>query len=662
MRDKEGQLYDNAQGETDDKEATKQLGTIFDQIQSSPKKTVRKLIAESSKQLRPRTSTWQRYRRKYRRGLKYLNNVSSQSPLYSTNYIFTMVESTKSNLTKNLPPLVVLPKGSRDDLSADTLTRILRNELYTAGIKQVTREVVHNAAIISTGVFKTYFSDSLDRIVIEGVNFENLYIDPFASNLESAKWVIQKTPDVSIGEINATYGSIPTSEGDTFEDINNAPQDNSRSKRENSNVVKTYDVYEAWIRVYDKNAENNWFIITVAGDTVLRQEFSVYEHNEHPYNAWFAVEDYGATDLYTRGVGVVEEIESLQDRADALDYRIYNHIKLLTNRQRYVSAQSGLNTTAIDNTAGRTYKVNGDADKAVHYDNPPQLPLEVYTYRSGTEGQMQTVSGIFDVTQGKRPTGITAGRAIESLKDSAETRLAVLGDTLADVLEKVADKALKLILQLYSGERIINATDGDKDDSLKIIAEYPDELRPQPVPILDEMGQPKMNEETGEMMIDDSDMEITPELEEKRKLWRQQNQVALVLEDVDYKFDIKASADSALPSARQERSQIASDLFRLGAIDREALLTAIDFPERHKILQRLASEVTGQNAGEGDAEAGQGMAQQMMEQFEQVLIQLGLDEQTSQQVLAQMAQQMQGGAGKTPPSQQTGQFKPQMTQ
>ena len=52
-----------------------------------------------------------------------------------------------------------------------------------------------------------------------------------------------------------------------------------------------------------------------------------------------------------------------------------------------------------------------------------------------------------------RPTGITAGRAIESLKDSAETRLASTADTLSVTLEDVGSLSLQIVLQFFDGEK-----------------------------------------------------------------------------------------------------------------------------------------------------------------------------------------------------------------
>lgn len=646
------------QEEAPKKKAKKAPVTLHEKVMDEPVKTIRQLVAVTESAMAERIMVWDRYRRKYRRGLKYLQNVQSGVPLYFTNYLFANVESIKANLTRNLPKLSASPRGSRDDLASDLISRALEDTLDRGGIRVATKEVVHHGLLATMAYYKVYYSEVLDDVAVEALSPEHVLVDPKAQTLDDARWIIHRRRAVPVDAILAEFGKMPEkaleSDSDSAGDSTVTERDglytSTGELKPSIDVTMTFDVYETWIRVYDREAENPWYIVTHAGATVLKSEFSPYEHGRSPFVVWFGGEDYGGDNIYYRGVGAIEEIEPLQDRADAVDLKIYKHISLMTNRQKFVSAQSGLNVNLMDNTSGRTLKVNGDPRNAVYYDTPPQLPMEVYNYRDRTEMLIQTVSGVFDVTQGRRPTGITAGRAIESLKDSAETRLAALADTLAYALEMVGGLSLQIMLQFFDGERLIKSTDGDKDKDFMIIADYPPEMQPQPMPMLGDMGEMLVDEETGGYQVDETEgePEVDPQLEQLRADWKAQNNVALVLSDVTYQWDIKANADSALPSAKAERAQVATEMFRLGAIDREALLTAIEYPDRHKILQRLASEATGKNAGDPNVDGDP--VGQMME----MLAQMGLPEE----MLAQIAQQMQQGGGQPP--QQKG-FAPQMT-
>lgn len=637
--------------------------TLYGKVKNNPVREVSKLIVLTENAMQNRQAVWDRYRRKYRRGLYYLTSLSSGAPLYFTNYIFSTIETVKANITRNLPAVTASPRGQRDDLAADLISRVLNDSFERGGLKQATREVVHNGLIATLGHFKVYFDEAHDGLVVHAISPDDLLIDPKATSIDDMRWAIHKRRNVAVDEIYATYGSIPKLDANadskrTTSDVM-AGRDGlyvtDGELRPAIDVAPTYDVYEAWVRCWDEDRENDWYVVVIAGDTVLDEFFSPYNHNKTPFVTWIAVEDYSGDNIYHKGVGYVEQIEPLQDRVDALDLKLYKNTSLLANRQKYVASNSGLNINTMDNTAGRTYKVNGDPARAVFYDSPPQLSQSIYEYRDRTEMLIQVVSGVFDVTMGRRPTGITAGRAIESLKDSAETRIASVADTLAESLRDVASLGLQIILQFYDGERIIKATDGDEDMEFVVVADYPPELQPQPEMEIDSFGFPLIDPETEEPILVNPDMEpeVTPELEQMRAQWKEEAGIALVLADVTYEWDIRVDTDSALPSARAERGQVAADLFRLGAIDREALLESMDFPSRHKILQRLAAEATGKNAGDPmvDETEGQGQVEQML----MLLQQMGLPPEMLEELMAQM----QGGQPQQ--QQQGGNFPPQMT-
>lgn len=646
--------------------------TIYAKVKTDPAGTVRALIDDSNTVLSQRTPVWDRHRRKYRRGLQYLSG-DLKSLVYFTNYIYANVETLKATLTKNMPAVTVAPKGEKDDIAADIMSRVVTDVMIQGKLQQALRGMVHNGLLSSLGYIKTYFDPTELKIRYTSVLPDNMLVDPLANNLEDCRWVIHKKCFVSVEEIYSIYGVVPEEgkklkstedlyERDDYSDATDASSEDNSQKV--SSVGKTYDVYEAWIRVWDEDRENDWYIVTVAGNTVLREEFSVYQHNQHPFDVWFCIEDESADNIYTRGVGAVEEIESLQDRADAIDFKVMRHLNLMTNRQRYVSTQSGLNANVIDNTAGRVYMVNGDPSKTVYYDVPPALSQEVYNYRGETEPAMQTVSGVFDVMSGRKPSGITAGRAISELKDSAETRTSCMSDTVGEAIQRIGNKTLSIIFQVYDNEMLLKATDADDDAMQVVIAEYPQELQPAKTPMVGEDGEFVVGED-GEFVFDpeDGEPEVDEELKAQRENWKKENGVALVLEELEYEWDIKIDTSSALPSVKAERGQLAADLFRLGAVDRKAVLDTLEFPNRRKILSRIEAEVTGKNAGDPNAEAGNGAIEMLMQQFQQVLQQAGAPPEAIQQIMQQLMMAQQGGEQGQPMSDaQSGQgnFPPQV--
>lgn len=634
------------------KSKKKPTDTIYGRVTSKPVETVKALVDDSNTVLSQRTPVWDRYRRKYRRGLNYLAGDSATGMIYFTNYIYSNVETIKAVLTKNLPFITVVPRGEKDDLAADVMSRVLTDVLEKGELKQATKGMVHNGLLSTMGYIKTSFNPEENKVCFESVLPDYVFVDPLSLTLKNPRWVIHKKPCVSVEEIYAIYGVVPettktksTELSSLYDDDDLSGDTTSDNSKSLSKVGDTFDVFEAWIRCWDEDRENDWYIVTTAGETVLREEFSVYDHNNHPFDCWFCVEDESAENVYTRGVGAVEEIEPLQDRADSMDFKIMKHLNLMTNRQRYVSTQSGLNANTIDNTPGRVYMVQGDPSKTVYYDVPPALNQEIYNYRADTEPAMQTVSGVFDVMQGRRPTGITAGSAINSLKDSAETRTGCLSDSVSAVLQGIGSKTLSIIFQMYDDDMLLKASDADDDKAFVVVSDYPEELQPMGVPEVDEMGQFVVDDDGGFLYDESEEPEVDEQLLADRLAWKEQNAIALVLSDISYDWDVKIDTDSALPAVKAERSQVASDLFRLGAIDRQAVLDTMDFPNRRKILSRIQAEVTGKDAGDPNAEAGNGAVEMMLQQLQQILANQGAPPEVVEQIIMQLQSggEQQGG-------------------
>lgn len=692
--------------------------SLVAQAKADPIGTVNALLGVTEPVLKSRSLVWDRYQRKYRRGLMYLQDIQATTPLYFTNYIFSVVENAKAHVTRNMPELSAKPRGFKDDVSADVMTKLLKDSLARADLKTVTRNVVHYGLINTIGWFKVSYDEISDALALMACHPGTVLCDPLALNYKEARWIIHKIENQDADKVYEEYGEYPfTKDGhepravvgtlDSDRSSFYASGDNLKAAVD---VAPTVDIYECWIRDYSKKRKNDWYIVTVGGDTVLREEYSPYDHNQHPFVQWIACEDPNATSLYTRGAGYVEEIEPLQDRADSLDMRIYKNISLTSNRQKIVSAQSGINPNVVDNTQGRVLTANGDPSKAVYYDIPPQFGGDVYTYRTQTELLIQTVSGIMDVTQGRRPTGIIAGRAIESLKESAEVRLADTTDTVATALGEVGSLSLQIILQFFERDRMVRATDVNELE-IRVIAEYPPSLaknsnaeellkaqeeveaqqRAMGLPMPgDEMGTPGMTpmgmtpqpgmmppgmpgaappvEEEGllEALVpedlppeDLQDIDgISPELRRLREEWKKRNDIALVLEDVQFEWDVSVNTDTALPTSPAERGQVAADLFRLGAIDRKALLSALNYPDAEGILKRLEGDVTGKDAGNPEAESGQNTIEMLLQNFAGILMELGIPQELLPSIMEGLQGSIQSPGQGAPP--QGGNFPPQI--
>lgn len=652
--------------EQKEREKKKPQSRMLKKALDDPVKFVTGLVTRTESAMSPRAQMWRRYRSKYRIGLKYLSAGQPQD-VFVPNYIYSNVEAVKAHISKNMPEINVEGGESSDLTAANLLGELLVTSLVRGGLEEAQAKVVHHGAITGMAWFKVWFdpdaNDGLGDNVVTAIPPEDMLVDPLAvpfydhNGKTTARYFIHRRRDVSIDEILATYdvkiedlidtesedGHMPLeTDGDYIaNDVRQKPYGDAKNTGD-----RTFDVYECWIRTYEpleideetgEVVTSPWYIITVAGNAVLEEKYSPYHHGEQVFEPWFDGEDDGAADLYHVGVGEVEPIEAMQDKATILDLNIFRNIKLVVNRQRFVNRLSGLSKDNISNREGEVYEVNGNPREAVLWDTPPMLGNDVYTYRQQTDLLIQIVSGVTDVMGGRKPTGIAAAKAMSQLMESSSIRIANKQQSLIRSIRRVAIKAIKNIFQFYTTERVIRTVSGA---DTRVIGEYPPELQPgyQPPPnpmmvpenpvvpgmvgeqLLGAEGVPPMEVDP---LVAGTDMqppplEAGPELDEMRARWRADNGIDLVLEDVDWHYDIKVTEGSPLPANKEAFAELAMHYFRIGLIDRQAALEAVQWPNHQEILDRMAQQgMTGPDAQAQASARGDIMAQMMQQAMAQ---------------------------------------------
>lgn len=588
--------------------STEEHSSILSAIKADPIKAGQELIQACELGMQQAEQRWARYRRKYRRGNRYLGADLNNAPMYSTNYMFNVVETLKSNLTRYLPEITVQPQEFDDTQASEVMTSVLHRGLDRANFKFKLKSSVHHGAITGYGYTKVAYDPDAYRgegeVVMEVIAPEDFLRLPYELDFYDASLFIHRVRDMSADEIKATYDKDMV-KGEYTPKID---KDRSIEGERKFALGKTHDVYEIWIKNFE---ERKWYYITISGETVLKElTENPYDHGKAPFTCWYDNYDEGADQTYSLASGELEEIEALQDYADALDARIYKNIKQIVARQKILNPASGINKTDVDDTPSRVYLCTGRPQDAMMWDAPPSLSNDVYMTREKIEDRIQIVTGIFEVTQGQKPSGIQAAKAISALQQAGQARFEYKTETLLETIAKTCGLVLETQIQFYSDERIIRLEGGS---SVKIAGSYPEGIGQQQIidPITGEMLEGAPQEEGAEELA--------------KAEWKQQQGIDLVLEDIDFKYDLKVSTHSSLPADRGQRSQLHFDLFRVGAVDRQALLDGLDYPNKSEVLKRLAKEVTGKTPPEANPDNQQAMQEAQMQkaQIEQMAQQGG---------------------------------------
>jgi hypothetical protein len=190
---------------------------------------------------------------------------------------------------------------------------------------------------------------------------------------------------------------------------------------------------------------------------------------------------------------------------------------------------------------------------------PPQNPTLTDAVRMVYQGQ-ESVSGLLDSSGGKMPRGVTAGSAIEQIQGMTQAAIRLAARDMEAGLAMIGQWTVNRVLERYTSKRILNM------------------LGPE--------GAYNVEWDPRQFM-----QAVKGDPEELLKLFR---------------FMITPGSSLALSKERQYALHAA--LYSMGAIDRDALLTNIDYPGKEAILKRMALTQGGAGARGGPTPRGRGAA------------------------------------------------------
>lgn len=295
-----------------------------------------------------------------------------------------------------------------------------------------------------------------------------------------------------------------------------------------------------WVRKYP-----NGRIIVYCHDVLLRDDPSPYLHGRSPYVRFFRYPVPDKNYFY----GEIDMIKPLQDELNKRKSQIVDILQLTANPPIIVNIMSGLDTEKMTNRPGGIWTVNIPVDQAVKWLQTPNIPSALFLQTQQINSDIDTVSGIHDVTQGRKPTGITAGVAIESLQEAAQTRIRLAARFLEYSLKHAAELMLSIIWQYYREPRIIKKRIGNEWEYEEVNF-YNVELKG---------GVPSVAIKSG----------------------------------------------STMPVNKSVMRQQAIQLFQVQAIDRRSLLEIFEWPDIEGVLSRLGEgAMPGAEAAQGGAPAG----------------------------------------------------------
>jgi hypothetical protein len=283
------------------------------------------------------------------------------------------------------------------------------------------------------------------------------------------------------------------------------------------------------------------------------------------------------------GEGEVGPYIAVQDMINRTLATIYDSLNSMSNPVWILDAESGVDPNMITNQIGLILVKNRGTE--VRREPPPPLPAQVFEFYSMMSSEFDSQSGVHDITQGRKPVGVTAAEAMNTMQEAAQTRIRLKERNMQAALNSMGYLIISRILQFYRKPRIVRITG---KDNIPEYFEFFIEDAPN--------GGMKFNKR--QFDYDETGKKYTP----AQRGWQ-------VAGESKGMFDISIVAGTSLPAMKAQRGNLALRLADGKYIDQESLLDVLEWPNKEEIMSRMQQQMQAAADAQQGAAGGKGVPQ-----------------------------------------------------
>ncbi len=185
-----------------------------------------------------------------------------------------------------------------------------------------------------------------------------------------------------------------------------------------------------------------------AGDVLFVDQDNPYHHARMPYTSWspYEIED----DFW--GMGEPDQLLSIQNEFNKRRAQIIDNANAMGNPVWIIDDTSGVDEKKVGNKPATILFVRTGTQ--ARRDTPPALPAYVWNSQDAMKADMDFVSGMHEVMQGRVPQGVTSAAGIFALQKRAESRTIPKIKNWGEAMAEAAYLRVALYMQYWAPQRV----------------------------------------------------------------------------------------------------------------------------------------------------------------------------------------------------------------
>lgn len=405
-----------------------------------------------------------------------------------SNFIFSTIETIKPIMTDNNPKIMVLPKKPTETDVLDNIQNVIDFEWSRAKMEIKLPQAITLALQIGTSIIAMFWDGKDDKgagnVMPQLINPFNFFPDPMAIDLDTAEYVIYAT----YKHVNLLKQRYPSKanllNGGAINHKDLVPLGSDVSSVNNQVLV-----LEAWMRDYttidveeeEEYTENdekktrkvkkrkskypNGRVVVCAPElrTVLEDKPNPYDDGKFPFKI---LKCYDIPFEFW-GRGEVEQLLSPQTYINDLMNQIIDNAKLTANMPWVIDKNAGIGKGQLTNRPGLIIRKNPGSE--VKRLQPLPMPNYVAEMVDTLKRDVEIISGIHDVTQGRKPGSVSAASAIIALQEAAQARIRLKVKLMEQTLGEIGQMWYNRIKQFWIVNRYVRFENEDGNIEAKEI-------------------------------------------------------------------------------------------------------------------------------------------------------------------------------------------------
>lgn len=369
-------------------------------------------------------------------------------------YAFSVVETTLPRLLSNRPRMLVLPRNEQSERNVENMRGLIDAQQGQISYELKVQEAAKAGLIYGLGVQKTFWKRvegyktqvvpsswvlqklgkpyrkekvpyrPFDDPTAEAVNIRDFFYDPYASDVENARWLAcrhwRDTAYCRAMRDNGVWNHFAPTDEDleqgSAKKYKEAHQGARRAQGIPDPSERDPDIHEVL------EYEDGCHIVTVLDRKwiVAVQENEAY-YGRHIYQCYRPTQVLGQL----HGKGVIEPIEDLQLEINMLrTNRMWNAIMVL--HQAYAYNDGLIDPHRVKIGPGALIPVNGDPKEVLHPLTQGDIPNSSYREAAEIQADIERTSGISDSTSGADTGAAQTATGIQLVQASANARIQLM--------------------------------------------------------------------------------------------------------------------------------------------------------------------------------------------------------------------------------------------